>query len=199
VNVTLELPEYDGPPANGEIGIDLGLKDKAVSSNGTKVEASRCYRDLEPNLATAQRAGKKGRVQKIHRKIANRRKDANHKASTVIAQANGLIVVGNLSPLGQAKTSRAKSALDQGWSDLKNMLRYKAMARAGIFLEVNEAYTTQTCSSCLARSGPRGLEGLRIRGWTCDDCGTIHDRDVNAARNILRLGHETLAGGSPVL
>lgn len=196
VNITMELPDSDGMPASGEIGLDFGLKDKAVGSGGERIEASSFYRELEPRLAVAQRDGKKRQVRNIHLRIANRRRDANHKFSTTIAKASGLIVIGGLSPAKLARTRMAKSVLDQGWSDLKEMLRYKAIGRAGIFLEVNEAYTTQTCSTCYARCGPRGLEGLRMREWICEGCGTIHDRDVNAAKNILRLGHETLSGGS---
>lgn len=62
--------------------------------------------------------------------------------------------------------------------------------------EVSEAYTTRTCSECGSISGPQGREGLGIREWTCDDCGTVHNRDANAARNILRLGHQALAEGA---
>jgi transposase len=80
------------------------------------------------------------------------------------------------------------------------MLEYKSQ-RAGIVFEViNESYTTQTCSCCGDRqSSPKGRAGLGIRAWTCVACGTSHDRDINAAKNILALGHERLAGGIPVL
>jgi putative transposase len=92
----------------------------------------------------------------------------------------------------------AKSVLDAGWSDLKRMLSYKAIMHGGSTLEVCEAWTTQVCSECgcLPASRPRGIANLRIREWRCDDCGTVHDRDVNAARNILRLGLETLVEGA---
>ncbi len=63
-------------------------------------------------------------------------------------------------------------------------------------MEVNEAYTTVTCSVCNNRTGPKGLEGLRIREWSCE-CGVTHDRDINAAKNILAVGHGRLAGGIP--
>ena len=73
---------------------------------------------------------------------------------------------------------------------------------AGVmYEEVNESNTTQTCSSCGEKppSRPKGIAGLGIREWICSDCGTVHDRDVNAAKNILALGHERLAVGIPVL
>ena len=81
------------------------------------------------------------------------------------------------------------------------MLKYKC-ANAGVWFEiVNEANTTQTCSCCNAKpsSSPKGRVGLGIREWTCVECGVTHDRDLNAAKNILALGHERLAGGIPCL
>ena len=93
----------------------------------------------------------------------------------------------------------AKSVMDQGWSDLRAMLSYKAIGRCGIFLEVNEANTTRTCSFCTNKTGPKGVAELGMRDWVCETCGTEHDRDRNASLNILRLGHEALAGGSLVL
>lgn len=198
LNLVIKLPDVEASVVSGELGIDLGLKRLASCSDGEQIDASRFYRDLEPVLAVAQRAGKKRKAAALHRKIANRRRDRNHKATTRIADRNGLIVVGDVSASKFATTPKAKSVLDQGWADFKRMLRYKAMRRGAIFLEVNEALTTQACSVCLACCGPKGLEGLEIREWTCVECGVVHDRDVNAARNILRLGHETLGGGSRI-
>ena len=93
------------------------------------------------------------------------------------------------------KTKMAKSTLDAGWSMLKTMLEYKATQAGIVFEEVNESYSTQTCSQCASIEGPKGLKGLGIRQWTCCDCGAVHDRDVNAARNILAAGHRRLAEG----
>jgi putative transposase len=78
-------------------------------------------------------------------------------------------------------------------------LEYKSHQAGIVFEEVREAYTTQTCSCCgsITHSSPRGRAGLGIREWTCSHCGSVNDRDVNAARNILALGHQRLAGGSP--
>ena len=198
-NVTFETAESTALPASGEIGLDLGLKTHATGSNGFEHKAARFYRDLENRIGKAQRAGKKRFARALQRKAKLRRRDANHKASRTLVENNGLIVVGDVSPARLKMTRMAKSVSDQGWSDFRNMLRYKAIARGAVFLEVKETHTTRTCSACLARCGPKGLKGLGIREWTCDACGTVHDRDINAARNILRLGHETLAGGSPVL
>jgi hypothetical protein len=81
----------------------------------------------------------------------------------------------------------------------RNMLRYKAIARGATFVDVSEHLSTQICSDCGVVGGPKGIAGLEIRGWECDACGSVHDRDVNAARNILRLGCQTLAEGSSTL
>ena len=99
------------------------------------------------------------------------------------------------------KTKMAKSTLDAGWSTLKTMLEYKSHQAGIVFEVVNESYTTQTCSCCgsIPASSPKGRAGLRIREWTCSDCGAEHDRDVNAAKNILAAGHRRLAEGIPVL
>jgi putative transposase len=197
INVPAEVPCAATAPG-GEVGLDLGLKSLAATSDGEAIEAPRFYRKHEAALATLQRARKSKRVTAIHAKIQNRRKDFLHKASAKIARKNGLIVVGDVSPTKIAKTPFAKSSLDAGWADFKKMLSYKSIRNGGTFLEVAEAYTSQTCSTCgaLPESRPKGIAGLGIREWTCSDCGAVHDRDVNAARNILRLGQQTLVGGT---
>ena len=113
----------------------------------------------------------------------------------------GEIYVGNVSSSKLVKTKMAKSVLDAGWAMLKTMLEYKG-AHAGIVVrEVNESFSTQVCSCCgsISASSPKGRAGLRIRGWTCPDCGSVHDRDINAAKNILGRGRAPLAVGIPVL
>jgi transposase len=104
--------------------------------------------------------------------------------------------------MGMSKSRKiTNSALDAGWSLLKTMLEYKCDHAGIVFKVVGELYTTQTCSNCgtLPDSRPRGIAGLGIREWTCDACGAMHDRDINAARNILALGHERPAEGILVL
>lgn len=184
----------------GAVGVDLGLKTTATPSKGEPLEAGRFYRDMEEKLAIAQRARKKDRVRAIHAKIRNRRHDALHKYSRKLVDQNALVVVGNVSSSGLAKTTQAKSVLDAGWSTLRTLLAYKCEHAGGVFLEVDEWYTTQTCSCCgaISSNSPKGRAGLGIREWTCE-CGVTHDRDVNAARNILAAGHCRLAGGIPIL
>lgn len=127
--------------------------------------------------------------------------DAIHKFSNKIVKENSLIVVGNVSASGLAKTKMAKSVLDAGWAMLKTQLEYKSIATQGVFVEVNEAYSTQTCSSCgcIGDNSPKGLAGLNKRSWECSHCGALLDRDQNAALNILAAGHRRLAAGIPGL
>ena len=178
------------------VGIDLGCKEAATDSTGFKL-TGREYRKLEEKLGKAQCARKKKQVKTIHAKIKNRRQDALHKYTNHLVTHNAAIFVGNVSSRKLVKTNLAKSVLDAGWGQLKTMLEYKCDHAGVVFDEVNEANTTQTCSNCGSRpdSRPKGIAGLGIREWTCDECGVIHDRDVNAARNILARGHERLAGG----
>lgn len=175
--------------AESSIGIDLGLKSFATLSDGRAIEAPRIYRRHEQRLAVAQRARNKQRVRRLHAKIANCRRDFLHKASTELVRNHGLIVVGNVNASKLARTRMAKSVLDAGWSAFRSQLRYKASRHGAVYLEVDEKFTTQTCSSCgsLPPERPKGIAGLGIRAWDCSDCGTRHDRDVNAARNILAL------------
>lgn len=179
------------------LGIDLGLKDFATLSTGEKVEAQRIYRNAELDLAKAQRANKSKMVKTIHAKIKNSRRDFLHKLSTRLVKEHGAIFVGNVNAAKLTQTKMAKSVLDAGWSTFRTMLKYKCDHAGVLFEEVNEAYSSVTCSACGSRSGPSGLEGLRIREWVCGDCGEIHDRDTNAALNILARGHASLAEGVP--
>ena len=182
-----------------DVGIDLGLKDLVATSDGEKLSAPQFYRGFEAKLVIAQRAGNKSRVRAIHAKIANRRKDSLHQFSTRLVRGYDTIFVGNVNASALAKTPHAKSVLDAGWSAFRTMLRYKCAFAGATFAEVNEAYSTQTCSACSSRSGPQGIAGLGIRAWTCGACGTVHDRDVNAAKNILAAGRRRLAEEIPAL
>jgi putative transposase len=179
------------------LGIDLGLKRFAAFSDPElpPLDAHRLYRDLEPKLACAPRARKRSRTRAIHAKIANRRKDFLHKLSPRLVTGYGAIFVGNVNASALAKTGQAKSVLDAGWSTFRTMLRYKCDDAGVWFAEVEEAFSTQTCSVCNSRAGPQGRKGLGIRGWQCSVCEATHHRDVNAAQNILAAGHRRLAEG----
>jgi len=198
-NTTVKV-EKKPNTATKSIGIDLGLKECAVASDGQRL-VGRNYRKLESKLGMAQRANKKSLVKALHAKIKNRRKDELHKFSTMLTQHYGAIFVGNVSSSKLIKTKMAKSTLDAGWPSLKTMLEYKSDCASVMYEEVNESYTTQTCSSCGQKppSSPKGRAGLGIREWVCSDCKTDHNRDVNAAKNILARGHSRLAVGIPSL
>ena len=182
------------------IGIDLGLKDLATCSDGLKLKAPKIYREYEQKLGIAQRAKNKNRVRSVHAKIKNIRQNMLHQFTRKLVNEHAMIIVGNVNAKALAQTKLAKSVLDASWTTLRTMLKYKCENAGVLFEEVNEAYTTQTCSCCGSRlSSPKGRAGLGIREWQCMECGTLHDRDINSALNILALGHERLAVGIPVL
>ena len=167
------------------VGIDLGLKDIAVTSDGERLTAGRWTQGYAEKLASAQRRGHKRQAKRIHRKAARARADALHKFSRKMVDRYQNIVVGDVSSLKLARTRMSKSVLDSGWGMLKGFLDYKSQQAARTFEVVSERNTSVTCSTCGAFSGPRGVNGLIERSWICSDCGESHDRDVNAARNIL--------------
>src|SRR5450755_1952668 len=170
------------------VGIDLGLKDTATTSDGEKLLAGHFYRGIEQQIAQAQRRGHKRQAKRLHRQAARRRKDALHNFSRRIVEKYQFIFIGDVSSLKLVKTRMAKSVLDAGWGMLKTQLQYKGEDAGRCVRIVNERYTTQGCSSCKARTGPAGLDNLVVRRWTCSGCGSIHDRDVNAAINVLFAG-----------
>lgn len=188
MNVVCEVETATTPKGTEEIGVDLGLKDTATLSTGEKLENPRHYRREELKLAMAQRHGHKKRARAIHAKIRNRRKYDLHVASKMLVDRCSSLFIGNVNSSALAQTSMAKSVNDIGWSMFRTMLQYKAIRQGVKFAIVNEAFSTQTCSVCKTRSGPKGLEGLGVREWDCSECGSHHDRDVNAARNILLTG-----------
>jgi IS605 OrfB family transposase len=193
VNLTARVAKPKPDPTKAKtrvLGIDLGLKDFFTDSEGNRVEAQRFYRDLEPKLAVAQRAGHRDRVRALHAKVAHRRKDFLHKLSTQQVRDNTAIFVGNVNAKALTQTRMAKSVLDAGWSTYRTMLQYKGDDAGSWVEEIDEYDSTQECSACHARTGPKGLTGLAVRNWTCV-CGAVHDRDVNSALNIK---HRGLAG-----
>ncbi|TLY60759.1 MAG: IS200/IS605 family element transposase accessory protein TnpB [Gammaproteobacteria bacterium] len=167
------------------VGIDLGLKEVAVTSDGARCERSRFYRDIEPRIAQAQRRGHKRQAKLLHRQAANRRRDALHKFSRRIVNEYQYIAVGDVSSAQLVKTRMAKAVLDSGWGMLRQMLQYKGEHAGRSVVIVSERFTTRACSSCGCLTGPSGPRQLVVRRWCCSACGAEHDRDVNAARNIL--------------
>ena len=187
VQFQLEVNTYKLPGVE-ELGIDLGLGNLVTCSDGTKLSRENLTKTYEDKLAKAQRAHKTKQVRNIHAKIANKRKDWNHKTSTTLVKRSHCVAIGALNAKGLMKTKMAKSVADASWGGFRQMLVNKANAHRVESRQVPEAYTTQTCHVCNERTGPKGLEGLGVREWKCPVCGTQHDRDVNAAINIFVKG-----------
>ena len=139
INVPVEV-EQATQAINARVGVDLGTKTMATTSDGAKIDMPAFYRASEAKLATLQRARKSKRVKAIHAKIRNRRKDFPHKETTKLVRQYGFIAVGNVSPSKLARTNMAKSVLDAGWSDFRTMLTWKSRLRGGgMCLEVLRA------------------------------------------------------------
>jgi putative transposase len=167
------------------VGIDLGIKTIATTSDGETLEAGRWTQRHADQLATAQRRGHKRQAKRLHRRVARCRADALHKFSRRIVDRYQTIVVGDVSCTRLVKTRMAKSVLDSGWGMLRQMLQYKGEHAGRSVQIVQERFTTRACSSCGCLTGPSGPRALVVRRWCCAVCGAAHDRDVNAARNIL--------------
>ncbi|MFJ2193876.1 RNA-guided endonuclease InsQ/TnpB family protein [Kitasatospora sp. NPDC087861] len=198
------------PEVEAEVGIDLGLTTYAVMSDGTVIDNPRFLRKAEKKLKAAQRAlsrkakGSRNRakarrkVARAHAKVADTRKDWMHKQTTRIIRENQAVYLEDLNVHGLARTRLAKSVHDAGWSAFRRLLTEKA-ARYGRHVGVIGRYepTSQVCSTCGVLDGPKPLN---VRTWTCGACGTSHDRDLNAARNILAAGRADRlnACGGPV-
>jgi putative transposase len=192
LNIVIETPDVQPRPIRSGVGIDLGLKDFATLSAGEKLPDDRFGRCAAEKLAKAQRARKhKRHIAKLHAKVANARADFQHKLALDPVRRFDYIAISNVSTAKLARTRTAKSVYDASWSSFRNKLRYKAMAHGATFEEVDESGSTQSCSSCGSKDSttrPKGIAGLRTRAWACSDCGVEHDRDINAAVNILRCG-----------
>ena len=188
LNVTVKVKKAPRSEGRASVGIDLGLKDFAATSDGQVLEAQRFYRRHEAAIGRAQRARKNKRVAALHAKVRNCRNDFLHKQSTALVRKYGAIFIGNVNASALAQTNMAKSVLDAGWSAFRTMLQYKCDSAGVWFEEVDERYSTQTCSCCTSRTGPTGQKALGVREWACTVCRASHQRDVNAAKNILRMG-----------
>ena len=186
------------PETGRECGIDLGLGHFAVMDDGTKVSAPRFLRRAEKKLKKSQKdlsRKQKGssnrekarvRAARAHAHVTDARRDFHHKLSTTVIRENQAVYVEDLAVRGLARTRLAKSVHDAGWSAFAGMLEYKAKLHGRKFRKIGRFEpTSQVCSACGVKDGPKPLS---VREWTCKECGTVHDRDVNAAKNIAALG-----------
>ncbi|MFF3889304.1 RNA-guided endonuclease InsQ/TnpB family protein [Streptomyces sp. NPDC001914] len=192
------------PETMGETGIDLGLTHFAVLSDGRKIASPKFFRRAERKLRKAQQnlsrkakgsSNRKKAVVKVaraHARIADARRDFHHKLSTAIIRENQAVHVEDLPVKGLARTRLAKSVHDAGWSAFVSMLEYKASLYGRTLTRVDRFFpSSQLCSTCGLKDGPKPLD---LREWTCSGCGSVHDRDVNAARNIRTEGSKVAAG-----
>jgi IS605 OrfB family transposase len=191
INLVCEIANSNLEKTNKSIGVDLGLIATATYSDGSSYEGEKPIRKYTNKLAMAQRANKKKKVKSIHKKITNIRKDSISKETTRLVREYDFIVVGNVSSKKLTKTKMAKSVQDVSWGIYKSMLAYKTIRFGKELKVVKEHWTSKTCHVCNNVANFGGLSGLSVREWTCSNCGKTHDRDVNAAINILRIGHDT--------
>lgn len=195
----------DLPPTGNTLGIDVGLGSFYTDSTGVKVSNPRFYRKAEKSVAKLQRAvskKKKGssnrrkaraKLAKAHLKVSRQRKDFAVKQANHVMQSNDFVACEDLRVRNMVRNTRlAKSITDAGWSTFRHWLGYYADVYGRVYVEVPPQYTTQTCSGC----GVRVVKSLSERTHSCS-CGTVLDRDVNAALNILQLGLNKVGRGTP--
>lgn len=210
VSFAVDVDDPGQAPATGAVAaVDLGVRDFAVTSDGEKIANPRHLERKAKNLAryqrrmarkrrgSANRAKARAKVARAHRKVADARADFLHRTSTRLVRDHDVIVIEDLNVKGMVRNPKlAKAISDCGWGEFRRQLEYKA-ARYGRHLVVIDRWfpSSKTCSACghlLARLS------LDIRTWQCPACGTRHDRDVNAAKNILAAGLAVSACGGDV-
>ena len=188
------------------IGIDFGLKTFITTSNGEKIDSPKAYKKSQKRLARLQRAHSRKktnsknreksrlRLAKQHEKVVNQRKDFNHKTSRKLVNEHDFIFIEDLNIKGMSKLY-GKQVNDVAWAQLVSFMNYKAIKEGTFVFKINRYFpSTQLCSNC----GYQNKElTLADRKWVCPHCNTYHDRDVNAAINILNKGKETLFGEKP--
>ena len=186
------------PACDREVGIDLGLASLAVTSGGDVIANPRFLRTAQRRLRKAQRvlsrrqkgsanrARARHRVAVLHRTARETRLDHAHKTALRLVRDNQAVYAEDLAVSGLMRTKLAKSVHDAGWSQLLRLIEEKAAQYGRTFARIGRFEpTSQVCSACGVKDGPKPLH---VREWTCAACGTVHDRDVNAAKNILAAG-----------
>jgi putative transposase len=209
ISILVEDPnDYTLPLCNKVLGIDLGIETFTTFSTGEKVKMP----DLKPHYKKLKKIQKKHskkkngsknkekariKVARQYEKITNIREDFHHKLSTRLIHENQVVVMEDLNVSGMVRNTKlARVISQQGWSQFVSFLKYKATMYGRELIQVDRFYpSSKTCSSCgtIQSSLP-----LRIREWTCESCGAVHDRDINAAKNLMALGTSASAFGGDV-
>ncbi len=195
--------------AAGKVGIDLGLTHFAILSTGEKVAAPNTFRKYETRLAKLQRrlakkqkgsarsAKAKRKVARLHAKVADARRDFLHKLSTRLINENQVIAIESLAVSNMQKNRHlAKSISDASWAEFARQLKYKAQWYGRTLIGIDRWYpSSKRCSDC---GHTVSKLPLSVREWVCPECGATHDRDINAARNVLAAGLAVSAHGESV-
>ena len=193
---------------NKSVGIDLGIKDFVITSGGRKYKNNRYTKKYQRKLKQAQQhlsRKQKGsrqyekqrlKVARIHEKIANCRADNMHKVSTELVRQYDIICVEDLNVKGMVKNHKlAKHITDASWGTFVQFLSYKCELNEKALVKIGRYYpSSQSCSECGYVN--KEVKDLKVREWTCPHCGFVHDRDVNAAKNILNEGLRNISAGT---